>query len=139
MALGVATTRSTMTEDSFVRLTDDQRVRLRRSVNPVALERLLASMPRAERPLVLLSFCADVAASEMLDALRAAGISETEIRELRPFADYAPPPPHLAHSENDLDPDWVAPRWPVHLSLQPPNDPELRVLWGAVEPSRGAA
>ena len=127
-----------MTEDSFGRLTDDQRVRLRRSVDPDALERLLARVPRAERALVLLGFCEELTAPETLDALRAAGTSETEIDELRPFAEYAPLPPHLAHPENDPDPDWIAPTWPVHLSLQPPGDPELRVLWDAVEPSRRA-
>jgi hypothetical protein len=128
-----------MTDESFARLTDDQRPRLRRSVDPEALERLLARVPKGERALVLLGFYTDPTAVETMDALRGAGISETEIDELRPFAEYAPLPPHLAHPESDPDPDWVAPTWPVQLSLQPLGDQELRMLWEAVEPSRGAA
>ena len=127
-----------MADDSFERLTNDQRARLRRSVDPDALERLLRRVPKSERELVQLSFYTKPTATEALDALTSAGTGDAELDAIRPFAEYAPLPPHLAHPENDPHPDWVAPTWPVHLSLQPPGDPELRMLWDAAEPSRGA-
>lgn len=126
-----------MTDAAVERLADDQRARLRRSVDPEALERLLARLPKAERALVLLGFYAEPTAAETLEALRAAGTSERELDELRPFAEYVPLSPHLAHRENDLDPDWIAPTWFVHLALERPSEQEIGVLWEAAEPSRG--
>jgi hypothetical protein len=118
-------------------LTSEQRGRVRESVDVPALERLLASVPAAERAVVFLSFCADPAAEEGLDALRAAGVSETELEELRQLAQYEPLPPHLAHPENDPDPNWTAPAANLIFQLQPPEDAGLRALWEAVEPRHG--
>jgi hypothetical protein len=128
-----------MTDASVEPLTDEQRARLRRSVDPEALERLLARAPKAERALVLLGFYAEPTAAETLDALRAAGTSAGELEELRQLAEGVPLPPNLAHPENDPDPDWATSTWFVHLDLETASEPELRVLWESAEPSRGAS
>ena len=118
------------------RVTPEQRARLRRSVDVSALERLLAYLPATERPVMLLGFCSDPTPAEALDALRTSGVSDAEFDELRRFAEYTPLPPHLAHPENVPDPNWTAPAWHLIFQVQPPDDPELRVLWEAVEPRR---
>jgi hypothetical protein len=128
-----------MSDSSSRPLTEEERGRLRRSVDAAALERLLARLPQGDRPLMLLYFYELPTASEVLDALRAAGADEAELAAVRPFAEYAPLPPHLAHPENDPDPSWVPPIWPVSISIEPPADPEVRAMWEAAEPPRGAA
>lgn len=125
-----------MGEDLTGQLTPAQRVRLRRTVNVPALERLLARLSAKARPLVFLGFCEDPTPSEALAALGAADSSEAELEEARWFLEYTPLPPHLAHEENDPDPNWTAPALNMVFQVQPPDDPELRALWEAVEPGR---
>jgi hypothetical protein len=127
------------TNASMWQLTPEQRDRLRDSVDTLALERLLDRLPTAaEQQLMLLSFYRNPTAAETADALGAAGVDDAELEDLRALADHTPLPPHLAHPENDFDPDWVAPTQMVTLALHAPDDPELRELWEAVEPRRGA-
>jgi hypothetical protein len=115
-------------------LTYEQRARLRPSVDAPALERLLDRLPAAaERQLMLLSFYMEPTAAEALDALGSAGVDDAELEDLRALANHTPLPPHLAHPENDVDPDWVAPTHTVNLAVEAPEDPELRALWKAVE------
>jgi hypothetical protein len=128
-----------MSDSSPRPLTPEERGRLRRSVDAAALERLLERLPKGHRPLTLLHFYELPTAAEVLDALRAAGADEAELAAVRPFAEYAPLPPHLAHPENDPDPRWVPAVWPVALSIDPPADPEVRAMWEAAEPPRDAA
>lgn len=128
-----------MTDESTSPLTPEWRTRLRRSVDVPALERLLVYLPAAGRPVMILSFCEDPTPAEALDALRSSGVSDAECEELRRFAEYEPLPPHVAHPENDPDPHWTAPASHLIFQVQPPADPELRALWEAVEPRRGAA
>ena len=128
-----------MAEEFSWQVTPEQRSRLRRSVDVPALERLLAYLPATERAVMFLSFCDDPTAAEALNALTASGADLTELEDLRRFAEYAPLPPHLAHPENDPDPNWTAPAWQLIFQVQPPDNPELRALWEAVEPRRGAA
>jgi hypothetical protein len=92
-------------------------------------------MPDNMRALLILHFCIERTATETLDAMRTAGVSEADLEDMGAFA--TPLPPHLAHPENDFDPDWVPPVRSVDLEVQPPADPALLELWTAVEPSRG--
>jgi hypothetical protein len=122
-----------MSDDSPRRLSPEERSRLRPSLNLDALERLLQRVPPNVRAITLLHFYEAPTAREALDALEASGLEDYEFGDLRALADHVPLPPHLAHPENDLDPDWVPPVHPVYLSIDPPDDPELRALWDAVE------
>jgi hypothetical protein len=128
-----------MADESTWRLTPEQHVRLRRTVDVAVLERLLACLPASERPVTLLGFCSDPTPAEVLEVLRASGVSDTELDELRQLAEYVPLPPHLAHPENDPDPNWTAAPWHLVCQVSPPSDPELRALWEAVERGRGGA
>ena len=127
-----------MADEATWRLTPERRARLRRSVDVSALERLLSRLPPKERPLMLLGFCRDPTAGETVEVLRAFGISDPELEELRQLAEHVPIPPDLAHPENDPDPNWTARLWQLTLRVPPPSDRELRALWEAVEPRPGA-
>jgi hypothetical protein len=122
-----------MSDASSTSLTPEERGRLRPGLNLVALERLLAAVPPHLRAITLLHFYELPTASEALHALEASGVEEYEFQELRALAEHVPLPPHLSHSENDPDPDWVPPVHSVQLSIDPPDDAELRALWEAVE------
>lgn len=123
-----------MSDEVSWQLTPEQRARLRRTVSHAALERLLARLPAGARSLMFLGFCDDPTPAEALAALRDAHTGESELEEMRRFLEDTPLPPHLAHPENDPDPGWTAPALNMVFQVQPPDDPELRALWEAVEP-----
>src|SRR4051794_8643808 len=75
-------------EDSSRPLSPEERARLRPTVIIEALERLLSCTPAVDRPAVLLGFYEHPTALELLGVLRASGVDEGELLELREMAGY---------------------------------------------------
>jgi hypothetical protein len=117
-------------------LTPSERARLRRTVDVAALERCLVYVSPPSRGIVIVGFYEFPTAAEALEALRADGSVPDAIEFFQSIVDNPPQPPHLAHPENDYDPHWVPPEPNLMFQLSPPDDPELRRLFEAVE-SRG--
>ena len=120
-----------MDDTNAVRLTREERARLRATINIAALERYLARVPAGSRQVVLLACAAHVTEED----IAAAGLtvpappSEAEIRAAREVADR-----HIPPGTNRLE---FLPTTNYHI--EPAfDDPELRALWDEIEPKAGA-
>ena len=125
-------------------LTPTERGRLRKSVDPVALERLIAASRGEARRALVVHFATEVTADDVRAALAEMGadddLAEIE-RALATGASEPTEPPRL------VEPDPHVPGALAHvtvpttnflLQVDPPDDPALRTLWENVEPSRNA-
>jgi hypothetical protein len=107
-------------------LTDVERARLRPSVNPAALERWLVASGGESRRAVIAHFATDMTDDDLAEIQRVVGIDDPESEELR-----------AAEEDEPSDPvhERFVSQWVHVVGLVPPDEPELRVLWDAIEPS----
>lgn len=123
-------------------LTPIERRRLRPGVDPVALERLIAAVGGSARRALVVHFAAEVTADDVRAALAEMGaddeLAEIE-RGLAIVASEPVEPPRLVEAPPDM-PGAVAhvavPTTNFLMQVEPPEDPAVRKLWEAVEPSR---
>ena len=114
----------------------EERARLRPGVDIAALERFLARTPEAAvRRAILLHFAREVTVEDaravLADAEDVDAISDLDRAMTEPLP--------TALSQSVWEPGKVSHRvkgeW-VQISVLPPEDPELRALWEAIEPAR---
>jgi hypothetical protein len=116
-------------------LTPLERRRLRATVDPAALERWLVATHGEFRRAVIAHFATEITADDLLAVRREAGDAgaidlplsdgdEAELADARPVVD-AP--------LEGLRFRFVS-TWQPIVMVEPPSDPELRVLWDAIEP-----
>ena len=125
-------------------LTPTERGRLRPSVDPVALERLIAASGGEARRALVVHFAGEVTVDDVRAALAEMGadddLAEIE-RALELAASEPTEPPRLVEPAPNV-PGAVAhmtiPTTNSILQVEPPEDPVLRTLWENVEPSRHA-
>jgi hypothetical protein len=120
-------------EDSLERLTEDERARLRSTVDVGALERLLGTVPQDSRRLLFLACTSHVTDAELMGL----GL------DVPPVPDEPPSTPAVAVTvANGRQAHRLKflPTRNIHLVLHHLPDPALDRLWQQVEPSahRGA-
>ena len=125
-------------DESGVRITRDERARLRISVDVPALERLLAATRADERHATFVHFVRTVTADDIREFHRANGDSAARAEFERALA--APPPVPDVHPVDPGNPYSLA-FIPLAtdvfvLEMEPPKDRVMRALWDAVEPGR---
>jgi hypothetical protein len=123
-------------------LTPTERGRLRPSVDPIALERLIAAFGREARRALVVHFAGEVTADDVRAALAEMG-ADDDLAELERALDAAASEP--AEAPRLVDPAPNVPGALAHgtvptvnfiLQVGRPEDPVLRMLWDNVEPSR---
>jgi hypothetical protein len=114
-------------------LTPAERARLRPSVDVNALERFLAEIPEDVRPgvktAVVLHFSQSVTMADIRDFLRAVGNDHTAAAVDRAIATQPAKEPGAI-------PDEPKPAKSDVFTMEPPESPQLRALWEAIEPRR---
>jgi hypothetical protein len=112
-------------------LSPAERARLRPSVDVSALERFLGEIPEEVRPgvksAVVLHFSRAVTMADMRDFLLAVGNDDTAAAVDRAIA--TRPAQEPGPTADEAIP-------PKKFSMEPPESPELRALWDAIEPQR---
>lgn len=122
-------------------LTWFERARLRRSVNVSALERWLTATDGSLRRSYIAHFASEVTPDDLRASHRELGSTEEALSELeRTLA--APPPPEgepvRAPGGNARERPLTfrfIPTQQLIVQFTPPDDPSLRALWDAIEPS----
>jgi hypothetical protein len=116
-------------------LTPAERARLRPTVDVSALERFLAEIPEEVRPgvqsAVVLHFSRTVTMADIRDFLRAVGNDDTAAAMDRAIATQPAKEPGI--------PDEPIPAKSDVFTMEPPQSPQLRALWDAIEPQQPPA
>jgi hypothetical protein len=123
-------------DESGVRITREERARLRISVDVPALERLLSATPSTDRYVTFVHFVRAVTADDIREFHRAngdpVGLAEFERTLAAPGSVPDVLPENQGHT-NSL-PFVVIPTDNFVLDIEPPREPAMRALWDAVEP-----
>jgi hypothetical protein len=127
-------------------LTTAERMRLRPSVDTVALERFLAAIPAEVRPgvqrAVVLHFSRDVTMADIRDFLEEVGSDDAAEAMGRAMAagpaDLPKPEIHPPTQPGGLAYEPI-PTTDQIFTMEPPKGPRLRALWDAIEPPRPAS
>jgi hypothetical protein len=116
-------------------LTPAERARLRPTVDVSALERFLAEIPEEVRPgvqsAVVLHFSRTVTMADIRDFLRAVGNDDTAAAMDRAIATQPAKEPGIPDESISAKSDV--------FTMEPPQSPQLRALWDAIEPQQPPA
>jgi hypothetical protein len=119
-------------------LTPTERLRLRPSVDAVALERWLVATAGEARRTVITHFARDVTPDDLRGIYRETRATAEEMAELeRSLAEELPPPGPIRYPGPDAPPGALAfasvPYDQYVVQTIPPADPDLRAFWEAIE------
>jgi hypothetical protein len=122
-------------------LTPTELARLRRSVDPSALERWLSVSGGELRRAIIAHFAETITEDDLRVTRAECGASAEEMAELELMLAEPPPPPEpMRYPAADAPEGAVAfqfiPTSQLVLFVEPPEDPALRALWDAIEPAR---
>ena len=118
----------------FHLLTDEDRARLRPTVDAAALERFLSIAPRPTHRLAVLTFVRQVTLDDVRDLNERLGDAEAN-RELDQLLRRPLPPGDLQVPQAPgAVPFQTVPSITYVTQLMPPEDPALLALWRAIEP-----